>query len=447
MKRLAILISAVFVTFGSAFTASAQGKFGPDSAQCLIYLSYYQEYYKQKNFDSALPNWRKAYAICPGTASQNMFIHGSTLLKREIDRNRRKNPEYAEALIDSLLTLQDQRLMFYPNLKGKSQKATILNNKGQYMINYRNADNRYLYDNLGAITAELGNETTSNILVNYLQSSINLYRDGELTADDVIRVYDIVTEDITTAVAKNEKEAEDDANAKAAIESLFADSKVASCDNLLAIFGPRYDADPENISLLQNIVKLMNSAEGCTSNDLYFRAVTSLHKNDPSYRSAYGLYMLNASRGNTHEAVHYLEEAIAYEESDDETDAQYYYTLANFAYSNGLRAKAAEAARKAVDLGYGYAGRAYMILGNLWASASCTDDVDKYARYWAATDYYVKARNADESLADNAAASIANVSRNYPEASEIFMYDLSAGQSYTVSCGGLTATTTVRVSK
>ena len=88
-----------------------------------------------------------------------------------------------------------------------------------------------------------------------------------------------------------------------------------------------------------------------------------------------------------------------------------------------------------------------MILGNLWASASCADDVDKYARYWAATDYYVKARNADESLADNAAASIANVSRNYPEASEIFMYDLSAGQSYTVNCGGLTATTTVRVSK
>jgi len=38
------------------------------------------------------------------------------------------------------------------------------------------------------------------------------------------------------------------------------------------------------------------------------------------------------------------------------------------------------------------------------------------------------------------------VSRYYPEASEIFMYDLTAGQSYTVSCGGMTATTTVRVS-
>jgi hypothetical protein len=38
------------------------------------------------------------------------------------------------------------------------------------------------------------------------------------------------------------------------------------------------------------------------------------------------------------------------------------------------------------------------------------------------------------------------VSRYYPEASEIFMYDLSAGQSYTVTCGGMSAFTTVRVS-
>ena len=111
-----------------------------------------------------------------------------------------------------------------------------------------------------------------------------------------------------------------------------------------------------------------------------------------------------------------------------------------------MRGKAADAARKAVDLDYGFAGKAYMILGNLWASATCTDDVAKYARFWAATDYFQKARSADSTLADDAASSIAGVARYYPEASEIFMYDLTAGQSYTVSCGGLSATTTVRVS-
>ena len=72
-------------------------------------------------------------------------------------------------------------------------------------------------------------------------------------------------------------------------------------------------------------------------------------------------------------------------------------------------------------------------------------EVNKYARYWAATDCYQKARSADASLADDASASISAVARYYPEAAEAFMYDLTKGQSYTVSCGGMVATTTVRV--
>ena len=189
----------------------------------------------------------------------------------------------------------------------------------------------------------------------------------------------------------------------------------------------------------------MNSAEDCTSNDLYLKAVTSMYKLDPSYRSAYALFRLNSARDNVADAGKYLEEAIASEESDAATDAQYYYELALFAYKNGLRSKAYEAARKAIDMDYGYAGKSYIILGNLWASVSCDGDVNKYARYWAATDCYQKARSADPTVADEASASISNVSRYYPEASEIFMYDLSAGQSYTVSCGGMSASTTVRV--
>ena len=86
-----------------------------------------------------------------------------------------------------------------------------------------------------------------------------------------------------------------------------------------------------------------------------------------------------------------------------------------------------------------------MIMGNLWASATCGGDVDKYARYWAAADYYQKARNIDASLSEEAGAALGRVSIYYPEASEIFMYDLSKGQGYTVSCGGMTTSTTVRV--
>ena len=444
MKRLTLIFFAVTAIFMGQ-NASAQGKYGADSAECIKYLSYYQEYYKQKNYDSALPNWRKAYSLCPATASQNLFVHGSTLINREITKNR-KNPARFSELVDTLLTLQDQRLAHYPRTaRGVDQKTTILNNKGQYMINYRSDDAQYLYDNLTPIIKELGSETKGGLLVNNLQAAINLYKEGKLKADDVIAMYDTVTEAITGATAKSEAEEEDNANAKATIESVFADSKVASCDNLIEIFSPRFEADPDNLSVVTNIVKLMNNADDCSNNDLYFKAVTQMHKLDPSYRSAYGLYKLNAARGNVADAARYLEEAIASEESDDEVDAQYYYELARFCYANNMRSRAFENANKAVNLDHGYAGKAYMIMGNLWASATCGVDVDKYARYWAAADYYQKARNIDASLSEEAGAALGRVSIYYPEASEIFMYDLSKGQGYTVSCGGMTTSTTVRV--
>jgi tetratricopeptide (TPR) repeat protein len=298
---------------------------------------------------------------------------------------------------------------------------------------------------VGEIVDELGTQSNGGLLVNLLQASIAMYRENQLTADDVIAMYDKVMADVEGATPKNEAEEEDNMKAKSAIESIFADSKVASCENLIAIFGPRYAADPDNLALVSNIVKLMNTADDCASNDLYLNAVTSMYRLDPSYKSAFGLYRLNAARGNVADAAKYLEEAIDSPDSDTATDAQYYYEMAAFCYKNGMRGKAAEAARKAIEMDYGFAGKAYLIMGNLWASATCGETQDKWARYWAAADYYQKARNADPSVADEAAASLSSVSRYYPEASEAFMYDLTKGQSYTVSCGGMTATTTVRV--
>ena len=438
MKKAVLILFAVMAVFASQ-KVSAQGKYGADSAECIKYLSYYQEYYKQKNYDSALPNWRQAYALCPATASQNMFIHGTTLMTRLY--NQTKDAAHRGAIVDTILTLQDQRMAAYPK-----KREDILNNKGQYMINYRGTDAAYIYKNLSEIVNELGSNSNGSLLVNLLQSSIALYRENQLSADDVIAMYDKVNEAIDGASAKNEAEEEDNLKVKATIESVFADSKVASCDNLIAIFTPRYEADPNNLTLVSNIVKLMNSAEDCAGNDLCLKAVTSMYKLDPSYKSAYALFRLNSARGNVADAGKYMEEAIAAPESDPATDAQYYYELALFSYKNGLRSKAYESARKAIDMDYGYAGKAYIILGNLWASVSCDGEVNKYARYWAATDCYQKARSADPTVADEASASISSVSRYYPEASEIFMYDLSAGQSYTVSCGGMSASTTVRVS-
>ena len=69
------------------------------------------------------------------------------------------------------------------------------------------------------------------------------------------------------------------------------------------------------------------------------------------------------------------------------------------------------------------------------------------AKYWVATDYMNKAKAADEALADDANNYIRQYAAYYPQTAEAFMYDVTDGQSYTVSCGGMRATTTVRTQK
>ena len=440
MKKIvfAILTLTMVMTGTEVF---AQGKYGADSANCIIYLSYYKEYFKQKNYDEALPNWRKAYNICPPTANQTMLVDGTTLMRRLIAKNA-KNEEYKRALIDTLMALHDARIEFYPKYA-----ATALNNKGIDLNNYIK-DPKELYEGYNRIIEANGEATKASILLFDLNAAIDLYQKEGITAEDVINTYQRNMEVLGNMTAKTEIEAEQNAKVKSDLEGLFITSKVASCENLIALFTPRFDANPEDITVVSNIVSMLNNTEGCTDNELFLKAVTAMHKMEPSYKSAYFLYRLNSSRGNTNEAISYLEQAIAYPESDTMTDGEYYSELAKYCYKNNMKGKAFDAAVKAAEMNPGVRGDCYMLIGNIWAATSCGgDEISRRAPYWVAVDYYQKAAAVDESLRSECNERIASCSRYFPQTAEAFMYDLTAGQSYTVSCGGLRATTTVRTQK
>ena len=181
MKKttLAILFGAAAVFMGSS-DAFAQGKWGPDSAECVKYMSYYKENYKNKAYDDAVKSWRKAYELCPATSSQNMLIDGTVLMRHLISKNS-ANPEYRDALVDTLLTLHDVRAQYYPNYA-----VTALNNKGIDMFNYIKDDNQKLYEGYEGIIENNGVNTTATILLFDLQAAINLFQSGGIRSDAVI---------------------------------------------------------------------------------------------------------------------------------------------------------------------------------------------------------------------------------------------------------------------
>lgn len=434
MKKITLVLLALAMT-ALGTKVSAQGKYGADSAECIKYLSYYQEYYKQKNYDEALPNWRKAIRICPPTANHNMLLNGMTLLGKEI--NKSKDPEARAAMIDSLLALNDIRAQYYPNYA-----VAAMNTKGQYITQFKK-DYKDVYEGLNEIIAINQEKVKPSLLLLDLNAAIELYKAQKLGAEDVINTY----QNAVALIGKAEQ-TDDVTKTKSDIEGLFITSQVASCDNLITLFTPRYEADPDNMELITNIVKMLGSTEGCQNNNLFLQAVTKLHKNDPSASSAYYLYKLHSSKGETAMAIKYLEEAATFEGLDTKTKSDYQLELATYSLKSDQKGKAFEAARKAAELDSSNQGKAFYLIGTIWGSVRCGgNEVEKRANYWVAVDYLQKAKAADESLAADCNKLIGTYSSYYPQKAEAFMYDVVDGQSYNVNCGGMHATTTVRTQK
>lgn len=442
MRKFIFLLASILVM--SSFSASAQ-KYGTtaDSTECKKYLSFYTEHFKQKNYELAIPNWRKAYKYCPPEASQNMLINGTSMVRILINKNA-KNEKYRRELIDTLITLHELRAETYPKYK-----VTALNNKGLDIVNYIKNDSKYIYQELSEIIAENKSQTRPSIFVNHFNAAIDLYNNGAfLSAEDVMELYSSTMEYLKEAPTKTEKEQEEVDEIKRAVETLFIASKVASCENLLELYTPRYAAAPKDLDLAKSIVQMMQLTEGCTNNDLFLNAVLTVYNGEKSHGSAYSLYRLYSSRGDVDNAIKYLQEAVDYVESDSKVDASYLFEMAAYAYKSGRNVRAYEAAQQVVNLDPDLAGKAYLLMGTIWGTLTCSgNEIESRAKFWVATDMMNRAKSADSTLTEEANRYISQYSVYYPEVAEAFMYDVVDGQSYTVSCGGLRATTTVRTRK
>ena len=246
MKRILIAIAgiAMILTGTNAF---AQGKYGADSAECIKYLSYYQDYYKQRNYDDAIPNWRTAYKLCPPTASQNLILNGTTLVRTLIQRNA-NNPQYVAGLVDTLLTLHDVRAQYYP-----SYAVTALNNKAIDMNNYVK-DPKVLYNGLKEVIAANKENVDPKALLFQLNAAIEMFKNGDMGAEDIINTYNDNISLLEKIPGKNDEEKAENAQLKTDIETVFISSKVASCETLLEQGAPKKPGLDDLLEYLHDLV-------------------------------------------------------------------------------------------------------------------------------------------------------------------------------------------------
>lgn len=437
LKVLVFLVTALLLI--SSADTFAQGRFGKDSAECVNNLNFYRDFYRSNNLADASGYWLKALEFCPPTASQNLFIHGKKIANYLI--LNAKTPEEKAKMINLLLELNETRAQYYPNkaLEAKEDKIRDL----MRFFDQDPSKAKEIYEYIKTYAQEYGIKSDPAFLVNGMIKAGEAFSNNALTADEVMDAYASFNGLMEQRKALNNYPTIEEKEEM--LQNAFIQSGVATCENLVKVFTPRFDAAQNDTTALKTIANLLNSND-CTNYELFSKVVARMYALNPSSASAYFLYRFYNEKGDGETAFKYLEEAARTATGVDK--GTYLYEIATILYKKRAFGPAANYARQASDLNPKYAGKAYMLIGNIWAGAGCGgNEINKRAKFWVATDYMMKAKANDPTLADEADKNIGRYRSYFPTAADAFMYDLTDGKAYTVSCGGMTATTTVRTNK
>ncbi len=410
-------------------------KYGSDSATCVMHLSLYREFYKQKNFKDAFPHWRWVFRSCP-LASQNVYIDGVKMVSARIDEA--KDAAKKEALIDTLMMVYDQRITYF------NREGYVLGRKGTDLYTYRPDKTEQIYQILKKSVDLSGNKSEGGPLVYYFRSIIGMVDLQKLDKSAIVDGYDQISQIIDHNIKENAGKAEKLAsweNIKGNIESTF--EPYATCPDLISMYEKKYAESPEDVELLRKITTILERKD-CTKEDLFFKATESLHKLEPSAQSAFLMGKLSLQKDQASKAADYMQEAAnLFEDSADKIKALEVLASINFSQRNFSQARTN--AQKIIQLNPNY-GKAYLLIGDLYAASAsmCTgDDLGGSTVYWVAVDKYQKARSVDPSVEEEASAKISQYSRHYPKASDLFFRDMVEGTSYTVGCW-INESTTIR---
>ncbi|MDR2585074.1 MAG: hypothetical protein LBC84_02475 [Prevotellaceae bacterium] len=451
MKKLHVFLLMVcpLLLIGPSLVAQP-GKYGdgPDSTECRIKLSFYYSYVRSGDVMAAVPSWRTAVALCPRTASQFPYSDGQTIIKTLL-KQPEIEAEHRVGLIDSLMLMYDIRIQYYPShpVNGPMANAiSALTNKIIDMGVYMPDAKEKRMAELEKLLSMAGASTITPMLARYMELTGVLFTEGKRTADDVMDAYERLSAILDIKESEN-PENEEIFSIRQMIENYLFSTGVATCENLIELFTPRFEANPDDLELVSKIASMLTYAE-CTTSDLYLKAVTALNKLAPSYQTAKYLSIVHTTKNEFTTAIKYLQEAI---DSPDIPTLEkgkclvdqgvLYYKLNNIG-------RAMAAANAAIAASPTARGKAYMLMANIWAGQRCGDnDIEKRAVFWVAVDYLAKARAADPSCAQEADRLASQYRQWFPLQEDAFMYDLIEGSSFVVSCGSLRETTTVRTRK
>lgn len=403
--------------------------YGPDSAsriECANELSNLSEYMKINQPEYALISWRNVYKNCPAS-SKNIYILGSRIFSQKIDET--KDLTRKAAYFDTLMMLYDDRIKYF------GEEGYVLGRKGKDILKYHGDQYHKTYKMFKRSVELDKTEADVNVVVAFMETGLAVYKDDSISAKELLNDYLISYDALNSKPAAGSKKAMVE-SCNSRINNVIKMANLKDCSVIEEAFMNKIKQEPQNLSLLNVALSLMDNS-GCENSNFYgYLLEKSLEVNN-SAENSYNLAKYHIKKEKYKEAMAQLENAVA-TETDPDDKAQYYYQMAVISNTKLNNPQSAITyAENAIKIKPDWGDPYFQIaIGYIEVMRNCSND--QFIRstvYWVAADVCVKAKIADPSVKEKANELISEYSKFFPNKEDLFFRSISTGSDYSVGCG------------
>ncbi|MDX9749420.1 MAG: hypothetical protein RBT57_13065 [Paludibacter sp.] len=411
--------------------------------ECVMNISLFNESAKNKQFADALEPWNKVFNECP-SANRVIYSQGRNILHWEIEQQ--KDAASYQKAFDKLMKMFDLRMKYfgtderYPTAWIKGIKAL------DYLV-YSKSDNiQPPYEWLEEAIDGLGEKAEIEFLRNFVVLSDKKYAADKAHAEKYIADYLKVNALLDAMIADNSNatQASQAQQYKNGLDIVFAQSGAADCATLDNLYKDKVKVNNKDLDYLTKVISFYRRVR-CTESEVYFSAAVDAYKIKPDAESAAALAAMSFSKDDFQQAIEFYRAAVDLTQNQAEK-ADYNYKIAQIYYSKlGDYPRTKQFAIRSLELNPSNGG-AHLIIGLAYANARgiFDDSVLQKTVFWAAVDRFVRAKQVDPTLAEDADKLISTYSRHFPSKEDVFMHPaLDSGKSFFVG-GWISESTTAR---
>jgi len=426
-----------------------------DMEHLLEQHSVYRDNVKLENYADAVDAWEEVYTKAPAADGKRDFHYTDGI---KIYKHKLKSAAEGDkaAIKAKILEMYDGCISCYNagvlTIKGGQEAVEkrigyLLGQKAYDMYYELNAPYAENLDAFDAAVAKTGNETLYNVLIPYAAITTYQFEKGKIDQQRARGVYDLIVPIAEHNIAEGGTYASYYENALANIKSELGkiEKDIYDCEYFKNKLRPQYDANPDDPQVAKDLFGQL-IRRGCDKSDSF---VAELEKKYESWAAGVNAAKkaefeannpaLLAKRaydsGDYNGAISKYREAIG-AETDASKKASYHFYIASTLFRKMKKYGDARAeAKKAININPNY-GRAYMLIGDMYATGArnCGDSWNQRLAVLAAMEKYSKAASIDPSVAEEANGKKAKYRGSLPNKEEGFLRGVKSGQSQTVGC-------------